>query len=432
MHFSLWGLNHRTAPVELREKVAFSQDELPEALRTLSSLGKIRQCLILSTCNRTEVYVVQNSKQTQQSDREPVPIEFLSQYKQVLPEHIRPSLYHMEHDEAIRHLFQVACGIDSMVLGENEILGQVRDAYAAASNANCTGTFLNRVAHAAFRVGKQVRNKTGLNQGSLSVSHAACDLAFQKCPSLMHEKVLIIGAGETAELAAQHLQRKGVDQVVLTSRTYEHAQAVAELCCFRAVPFASLEDQLTEAHVIIACTASQAPVVLRSMLESSSIRTSHQLPKIIIDLAIPRDVEESVQSVQGLQLYNIDDIQDIVRENAAQRESEKQKAMTIIDEALESFNQWQQTLIAKPTIQDLKALFDSIRNEQLQSWESKLSPEEFRTAERTADSVTGKIFHRVISGIKTCTCEENGEDLLNVIRKIFDLPDKDNEKGHPS
>jgi len=420
MFVEVHGLNHTTASVEIREKVWIPPDRLAEALVMLKSLPHVEQCFILSTCNRTEVYVLR--PKSHGATGRPA-VDFLIRYCAVAPDVLEQTLYHFEGNDAVAHLFKVAAGLDSMVLGENEILGQVRTAFAAACESECTGSFLNRMIHTALQVGKDVRTCTALNEGSLSVSHTACDLAEEHFGDLSNASVLVIGAGETGQQAARNMQARGVKKVIVTNRTLDRAAPLAQ--CFKCeiLPFQHLDEGLQAADIVISCTSSPEPILTRQTVTSAMAKRAQSDPLMLIDLAVPRDIEESVAGIAGVALFNIDDLQSVVEANAEKRMAEAEKAHILVNKAAEKFADWQRTLIAVPTIRELQTLFSRIQKEELAKYSEQVTPEELQRIEKVSGAITRRIAQLAISRMKEASGRPNAQAFFESVQRLFDLED---------
>jgi glutamyl-tRNA reductase len=361
------GISHRTAPVELRESVDFSRSGIDTALAALSARGVGRELVVLSTCNRAEIYA------TVEADEAAAAVgRFMSEYHGLAHDAIEPHLFIHRGAEAARHLFRVAAGLDSMVVGEPQILGQVKDAYAQAAERKYTGALTNRLFTSAFSVGKRVRRETGLGEGAVSVSYAALSLAKKIFGDLAGLDVLILGAGEMAKLTGVHLQAQRVRRLTLANRTFGTAEALAKQIGGRAVPWTALNDVLAAADIVIAATGAPEPVLKRERIEEV-MRPRRSRPLFFIDIAVPRDVEAAVADLDQVFLYNIDDLQTIVKENLGRRAAELQRAEAIVNDEVLRFGAWMQSREIIPTVIALRQRFEAIRLAELQRLESKLS-----------------------------------------------------------
>jgi glutamyl-tRNA reductase len=361
------GLSHRTAPVELRESVDFSRKGLEVALAELASRGIGRELVVLSTCNRAEIYAVGESDETaDQIGR------FFSEYHDLPHSDVDQHLYVYRGPDVARHLFRVAAGLDSLVVGEPQILGQVKTAYGVASDRQFTAALTNRLFHSAFSVGKRVRSETGLGEGAVSVSYAAIALAKKIFGDLKGRSVLILGAGEMAKLTGIHLQSQHVRQITIASRTLQSAQNLASRLDGIAVAWDRVDAALSAADIVVTATGASEPVLTRSRIDEA-MRSRRGRPLFIIDIAVPRDVDPAVGSLDQVFLYNIDDLRTIVQENLARRGAELARAEAIVDQEVAKYTAWMQSRDIVPTVVALRQRFEAIRRAELQRLEPKLS-----------------------------------------------------------
>ncbi len=319
------GINHNTASVELREKVAFGPDKLAKALQELESNSNVNGSVILSTCNRTEIYC--DVKASGKSKL----IDWLSLFHQVSPEELKPSLYLHEEQAAIRHLMRVSCGLDSLVLGEPQILGQVKQAYSDARENAAVDTSMEKLFQKTFSVAKRVRTETEIGGSAVSVAYAACTLAKQIFESLAESTVLLVGAGETIELVAKHLASNGCTKIIVANRTRERAMGLAQQFGAEVIGLTEIPDHLPKADIVISSTASPLPIIGKGMVETALKVRKHQ-PMLLIDIAVPRDIESQVGELNDAYLYTVDDLQSIVDSNIEQRKVEAIQAEAIVSE----------------------------------------------------------------------------------------------------
>jgi glutamyl-tRNA reductase len=383
------GISHRTAPVELRESVDFGRRGLEAALTAFASRGVSPEAVVLSTCNRAEIYALAETDSALADIR-----QFFSDYHELDPAELSGHLYDHRGNDAARHLFRVASGLDSLVVGEPQILGQVKAAYATASDLRLAGTVTHRLFHAAFAVGKRVRSETGLGEGAVSVSYAAIELARKIFGDLSGLTVLILGAGEMAELTGVHLQAQNVKQIAIASRTLSAAEALAQQLGGRAVSWQNLEPALEAADIVVTATGASDPVLTKAVVDDA-MRARRHRPLFVIDIAMPRDVEPSVGDLEQVFLYHMDDLQTIVSENLARRSSELTAAEAIVDEEVMRFARWLQSREIIPTIVGLRQRFEMIRQSELIRLESKmagLSPE----AKARVDEITRLIVEKLL------------------------------------
>jgi glutamyl-tRNA reductase len=417
------GLSHRTAPVELRESVDFSRKGLDAALTELASRGIGRELVVLSTCNRAEIYAVGETDDTaDQIGR------FFSDYHDIRHTDVHQHLYVHRGPDVARHLFRVAAGLDSLVVGEPQILGQVKAAYAAASDGQFTAALTNRLFHSAFSVGKRVRSETGLGEGAVSVSYAAIALAKKIFGDLKDRAVLILGAGEMAKLTGIHLQSQHVKQITIASRTLQTAQSLAERLDGVAVSWDRIDAALTAADIIVTATGASEPVLTRARVDEA-MRARRHRPLFIIDIAVPRDVDQAVGSLDQVFLYNIDDLRTIVQENLTRRGAELARAEAIVDEEVSRYTAWMQSREIVPTVVALRQRFDAIRRAELQRLEPKLAglPPEARSR---IDEVTRLIVEKLLltptEQLKSVSDEAMIVAYADALNRLFSLAgDKD-------
>jgi glutamyl-tRNA reductase len=370
MHLLLVGISHRTAPVDLRERVDFQARGLSGALNALSALGTAREAVVLSTCNRAEIYASCDDLERARAD---VP-RFICEFHGVDRGALLPHVYELSDLEAARHLFRVAAGLDSLVVGEPQILGQVKEAHSAAADAQTAGPVLNRLFHTSFGVGKRVRTETGLGSGAVSISYAAVALARKIFGDLKGRNVLVIGAGEMGKLTAVHMKSQGVQRVTIVSRTMSHAARTADaIGGASAAPWEEIDAALGASDIVITATGATAPILTKAHVEAV-MRPRRNRPLFIIDIALPRDVEPAAGEIEQVFLYNIDDLQATVQENLAKRAGEVARAEGIVADELTKFAAWFRSRGAIPTIVALRQKFEAIRRAELDRLDYKLAP----------------------------------------------------------
>jgi glutamyl-tRNA reductase len=419
MHLLLLGVSHKTAPVDVRERLDFSSRDLGAAVEALATQSSTAESVVLSTCNRSEVYVASDNPARARDEI----IEFLSQYHSLPPASFTPHLFWLSDEAAAKHLFRVAAGLDSLVVGEPQILGQVKGAFEMASGRRCTGPMLSKLFHWSFGVGKRVRTETALGEGAVSISFAAVALARKIFGKLEGRRVLVIGAGEISSLTAEHLRAQGVGEIAIASRTAAHAEALAAAVGGRAAPWEDVPALLATADIVVTATGSQRPILTRAHVEAT--RARHRPDALfIIDLAVPRDVEASVGDIEQVFLYNVDDLQTIVQENLSRRSREIAHAETIVAEELLKFATWQRSRGAVPTVVALRQRFDAIRRTELQRLDSKLvglSPE----ARARVDEVTRLIVEKLLldptEQLKALPDEETQVAYTEAVNRLFRL-----------
>lgn len=418
-HVLLVGVSHHSAPVDVREQLDFHRRGLDGALDRLVEHAGVSEAVVLSTCNRAEVYVGCANIEDARRDV----TRFLADFNELPPELLQPHLYTQSDHSAARHLYRVAAGLDSLVVGEPQILGQVKQAYGDASDRARTGALLNRLFHTAFSVGKRVRTETGLGSGAVSVSYAAISLARKIFGSLDGLHALLVGAGEMGKLTAQHLRAQSVARIVVTSRTHSHGQALADEIGAEAVPWGELQSQLSKADIVITATGATTPVVSRKDIEAA-MKGRRYSPLFVIDIAVPRDVEAAAATVEHVFLYNIDDLRGIVEDNVARRHAEVQHADAIIDEEASAFAAWHQSRRAVPLVVALRKRFEDIRVAELERLSSKidgLPPDARGRVEEITRLVVEKLLHAPTEQLKAAADPRTVEEYAETLGRLFDL-----------
>jgi glutamyl-tRNA reductase len=436
MHLLLLGISHRTAPIELRERVDFQARGPENALRTLAARSAqgaaAGEMAVLSTCNRAEFYVACENVEAARAEL----IAFVGAFHGVDTPALEPHVYQAADLEAARHLFRVAAGLDSLVVGEPQILGQVKEAHGAARQAATAGPLLNRLFHSSFAVGKRVRTETGLGSGAVSVSYAAVALAKKIFGNLDGRAVMVIGAGEMGKLTAQHMKSQGVRHVTIVSRTMGHAARTADaIGGATATPWDDMDDALTASDIVITATGAAAPILTKARIEAA-MRPRRNRPLFIIDIAVPRDVEAAAAEIEDVFLYNIDDLQASVRENMARRTSEVTRAEAIVDEELDKFGSWMRARGVIPTVVALRQSFESIRRAELDRLDFKLSglPAAARDEARARiDEITHLIIEKLLltptEQLKALGDQETAAQHADAIARVFGLVDSPPERG---
>src|SRR5215213_326103 len=353
MHLLLVGISHKTAPVELRERIDFHTRGLDVALRELAPRLASGESVVLSTCNRAELYAASDQIDRARAEL----VQFIADYHGVDQRSLTAHLYELADVDAVRHLFRVAAGLDSLVVGEPQILGQVKEAYTAAADVRAVGPVLNRLFHSSFGVGKRVRTETALGSGAVSVSFAAMSLARKIFGDLEGRSVVVVGAGEMGKLTAMHMKAQGVTHVTIVSRTMAHAARTAEaIGGALAAPWDDLDAALAGSDIVISATGAAAPILTKGRIEGI-MRPRRNRALFIIDIALPRDVEPAAGELEQVFLYNIDDLQAVVAENVARRSSEIARAEAIVAEEVEKFSGWLRSRGAIPTVVALRQRF---------------------------------------------------------------------------
>jgi glutamyl-tRNA reductase len=413
------GLNHSTAPVAIRERVTFPGDESGQVTRRVTDIEGVEEAMILSTCNRAEIIAMTSEAE---SAGQKV-VETIGAIHHLDPGTLEEYLYVKEGSEAVRHVFRVSSSLDSMVVGEPQILGQVKEGYRKATNVNATGPILNRLMHRAFFTAKRVRSETGVGIAAVSVAYVAVELAEKILGDLKNKSVLLIGAGEMAELAARHLVNQVEKPLVVVNRTFEKACSLAGEFRGCAAAMDQLEDGLVDADVVITSTGSCEALITQQQMQVVMKRRRYR-PVFLIDIAIPRDVEPSVNDLDGVYLYNIDDLQAVVEENLGERRQEALRAETIVAEEVKKFLDWTKSLDSAPTIVAFREKLEEIRTGELARLNGKLSglgPSEREAVEMVTRSIINKIAHDPISFLKRAGMRSKGKIYLDAAQRLFNL-----------
>ncbi|MFA5983946.1 MAG: glutamyl-tRNA reductase [Methylococcaceae bacterium] len=410
------GINHNTAPVSIRERLTYPAEILSSSLQELWRITEISEAAILSTCNRTELYCKATTANQQ------VLVNWVAQNKQIEPAELQPYLYSHTDKALIRHMFRVACGLDSMILGEPQILGQMKAAYQSAYEAGTLGRDLGKLFQHTFTAAKKVRTDTAIGSSPVSVAFAAVQLAQKIFDKLSQQTALLIGAGETIELTARHLVQQGIGRIIIANRTYDKAHALAAQFKGYAIALSEIPEHLSEADIVISSTASQLPILGKGGVESAIKKRKHK-PMFMVDLAVPRDIEPEVEQLQDVYLYTVDDLQNTITENMNSRLQAAQQAEEIIDAQVNYFLAWLRSQDAQLTIRDYRLQSGQIRDEALQKMlhllNHGLAPEE--ALNRLAHNLTNKLIHTPSAQIREAG-ENERHDLVAAAREIFKLP----------
>lgn len=424
MHILATGLSHKTAPVEIREALAFPEAEISDALQKLISFPSINEGVILSTCNRTEIYtVISNSEKGR--------LEVQSFLKSYYPKkgNLEKYLYFYEGDAAVQHLFKVVSSLDSMVVGEAQILGQVKEAYNWAFDARTTNIIFNRLFRQAFAVGKRVRTETDIGENAVSISYAAVQLAKKVFQDLSGRSVMVIGAGEMSELTTRHLVSNGVNSVVITNRSLNRAENMAKRFGGRAVSFDRLLDELAKVDIVISSTG--APNVILTYEQMCQVMAKRRYRSIfLIDIAVPRDIDPEINNLDNAYLYNIDALEQVVQQNLAERLKEAKEAEKIIKAEVDEFLAWLSSLEVTPTIANLRRKAEQIKQYELEKALNKLShlsEAEKNIVSALAHGITNKLLHEPVVRIKESTRQRDGYLYVESLRHLFALDEEEPE-----
>ena len=416
MELFVAGLNHRTAPLEVRERLAVSKGQLPQTLKALRTY--LDQGVVLSTCNRSEVYSLGPEQHLEKNLH-----QFLFDQFGISSTDVDRYLYSYRQEDCIRHLFRVTSSLDSMILGEGQILKQVKDAFDAAVRENAVQGPLAHLFHRAIRVGKRVRRDTGISRNAVSVSRACVELARQLMGDLAERKVLVIGTGDAGKLAARALKESGVGAMSVTNRTYERAEELADALDGEAVPFDQMLDVLKNMDIVIGSTGSPGYILQQNML-TTVMETRDHRPMFLMDIAVPRDIDPDAASVPNVHLYDVDDLQSISEDHRSEREQEARKAEEIVAQEVEQFLEWYRALEVVPTITKLRGKAEEIRATELSKLMKKLDHKLTSEEINALDAMTRALVNKLLHGPTTSLKEKASPEKLRLAREFFKLEDQ--------
>ncbi len=416
-----FGINHKTAPVNIREKVAFAPENVATALTDLTQNSPVTEAAIISTCNRTELIC-----ELEVPDLESV-LYWFGKYHNIEQNILKPYIYNHPDQEAVRHILRVASGLDSLILGEPQILGQVKTAYVQANEAGTIGSLLNQLFQHTFLVAKQVRTDTAIGSSAVSIAFAAVSLAKQIFSNLNEHTALLIGAGETIELVARHLKEQGIKNIIVANRTLENAQMLAKQFNGKGIAIADMPDHLVDADIVISSTASQLPILGKGAVERAIKKRKHR-PIFMVDIAVPRDIEPEVAELKDIYLYTVDDLTEVIEENQRSRQQAALQAEEIIENQVAHYMKWLQSLSAVTTIRNYRARADKYRDELTDNAIKQI------TAGKDPDAVikelsrklTNKLVHAPTVQIHQAAYEGR-QDFIKVAHELLDIKEDINE-----
>ena len=413
-HLYLIGISFKSAPVEIREKLSFDNTVCSSVLNDIYSIDGIEECVLLSTCNRTEIYLVINQSLSEVRERiEGYLLEISGSNKEILN-----CFYHLQGEDVIEHLFKVSSGLDSMILGEPQIFGQVKNAYSIASDIKCTGPVLNRLFHHTFSVGKLIRNSTKVGEGAMSVSYAAVNLAKNIFETLRGRSVLLIGAGKIGEICAKRLIDTGVAHLYIVNRTLDRAKDLAIKLRGDAIPFKNLGEIFKKVDIIITSVTSKVPIIKKSdIMHHIDNRKSESL--FLIDLGVPRNIESEAGKIDNTFLYNIDDLEGLTLDNLDKRNKEVEKAEKFIQAEIDDFCSWLTKREVSPMIRDLYQSCENIRLKELEKVKNKISPEAYEILDIVTRRTVRKILHNPVITMRASKSGSQRERLLESIQELF-------------
>ena len=428
MHLTLVGLSHKTAPVDIREKLTFPADVQPDALATLVAMDAVNECIIVSTCNRTEIYAVTSAE----DNGVDAVIDFMANYHDLDRSQLVNYLYSKQGEDVIKHLFRVVASLDSMVLGEAQILHQVKEAYDHAFDEGTTGRILNELFRRSFTVGKRVRTETEIGENAVSISYAAIELAKRVFDTLEGRTVLVLGAGKMSELTAKHLNANGVNNTIVANRTLARAEELAAKFNGRAIPFEERYDYMREADIIVSATSAKEYVITKD--ELAPYATHRPDPLFLIDIAVPRDIDPACGDLSQVYVYDVDALDGIVAANLEERMREARRAEVIIVEEIESFETWLETMEVAPTIAAMRAKAEKIRLDEMHKAMRRLGALDdcdIETIDRLTKAIINKMLHEPTAALKEASGGKRGVAAIETARMLYGL-DKDNETSAES
>ncbi|MEH6649726.1 MAG: glutamyl-tRNA reductase [Motiliproteus sp.] len=410
------GINHKTASVSVREKVAFAPEQMDEALASACQEAGLKEVAILSTCNRTELYCSSTSADSGRI------LRWLGEYHGISVDELDACSYSYWDEDAASHMMRVACGLDSLVLGEPQILGQLKSSYAVANAAKAIHSELSRLFQYCFTIAKKVRSQTAIGENPVSVAYAAVSLSQHIFTDLSQSRALLIGAGETIDLVAQHLSRAGIKQIVVANRTLERAQALAQQFGAQAVLLSDIPDQLTDADIIISSTASPLPILGKGAVERALKKRKHK-PMFMVDIAVPRDIEPEVGELSDVYLYSVDDLRGVIEENVKSRESAAREAETLVMQGAQTFMQQLRSLGATDSLRALRGKAEGIRDQELEKALKQLATgkDAEQVLQLLARGLTNKLIHSPSVQMKNAAAQGRSE-VLELTHELFELP----------
>ncbi len=420
MNLVALGISHNSAAVELRERVAFAPEQVSEALCDACEALAIEEVVILSTCNRTELYAI-TTGDSPPVDKAVELIDWMAGYHHLSAAELKQCAYHHEGGDALRHIVQVAAGLDSMVLGEPQIFGQLKSAFVVASEAGTVGSELGRLFPRVFSIAKRVRTDTAIGENPVSVAYAAVDLAGHIFSELGKCNALLVGAGETIELVARHLVEAGLDNIVIANRTLGRARELAHKFGASAVLLAEIPEQLADVDIVITSTASQLPILGKGAVEQALKARKHR-PYLMVDLAVPRDIETQVGDLRDVYLYSVDDLREIVDENLRSRRDEARKADVMIDEGVERYLSERRGLGAVDVVRQYRTMAEELREQELSRALKALERggDPAQIVAQLARTITNKLIHAPTTGLKQASAEGR-QDVVHHARRLLGL-----------
>ncbi|GAB3286412.1 glutamyl-tRNA reductase [Parahaliea aestuarii] len=427
MNFLALGINHNSAAIEVRERVAFAPEQVGDALQSLCQLPGVEDALVLSTCNRTELYVL--GSEAVSAELADTLVAWMASYHHLSAAELHRAAYFHLGSDALEHVVRVASGLDSMVLGEPQIFGQLKSAFSVALDEGVVGAEFNRLFQRVFALAKRVRTDTAIGENPVSVAYAAVDLAGHIFTDLSACSALLVGAGETIELVTRHLIEAGVTRITIANRTLERARELARRFGAEAVLMADIPDQLIKADIVITSTASQLPILGKGAVERA-IRVRKHRPMLMVDIAVPRDIEPEVGELRDIYLYSVDDLKDIVEENLRSRQTEARKADVMIAEGVRAYSEELRSLVAVDSVKEYRAMAEQLREQELERALRALArgDDPQVVATQLARGITNKLIHAPTAGLKQASVDGRA-DLLGQARRLLGLASVERMQG---
>jgi len=425
MQIILIGLNHKSAPIQIRETLAFSKEDTRQAINELMQIPFFLEMCIFSTCNRVEILVVSSlSKENVKQQVMKTWFDYLSNHRNIDLNDLQSLFYTYQNLDAVRHIFRVASSLDSMIIGEPQILGQIKESYRHAVRKKSAGVLINRLLHRTFSVAKRVRSETGIGDHAVSISYAAIELGRKIFGTLRNKPVMLIGAGEMAELAVEHLIRHHAGKIYVLNRTFERGMKLASHYHGAALRFEELLDQLVNVDIVISSTGASACILTKTQMKKVMKRRKHR-PIFFIDIAVPRDIDPDINQLENAYLYDIDDLQDVIDINVNERKKEALRAERIVDEAVVRFEEWLNNLDVVPTIKELRHKLEGITHFEIQKTCQSLQNESmtqlYPALERMGNAIVNKVLHDPIKFLKGEGYHKDRSACLDLTRKLFCL-----------
>jgi glutamyl-tRNA reductase len=413
-NFILIGISYKTAPVEIREKFSFDKESISAALKEIYNLNGIRECVIVSTCNRTEIYAFTCKPPDEIRDR----INSYILKVSCMEEDFLKHFFFYTGNKVIEHLFNVTCGLESMILGETQIFGQIKNSFSSACEEGCTGLALNRLFHQAFQVGKLIRSKTSICEGIVSVSSAAVLLGKKIFGELKKRKVLLVGAGKIGKICAKQLVDSGIEELYITNRTSKRANELAEKLSGKVIPFETMAEMFDKVDIIITSAASRLPVITKKLLVKNNKRRNEN-PLVLIDLGVPRNIEPDVVEIKNTHLFNIDNLEDVTVGNRDRRKTEAVKAREIIGRKVNEYCAWLEEREVIPVINNLREKCENIRLDELKKINNRVSTETYEAIDLVTRRIVRKILHNPTIIMRTSESGEVRNRLVESINELF-------------